>query len=1003
MRMGLGKGCLFGLAMLGALLGSGCHEPENIRSVEPVAAVDETELDFGEVPVGEWRERDVHVRNVGFVTFRAEEVLQLGNNPSFQVELVDGAGRVEPGKTRVVKVRFHPLREGPLTESLQVTTNAVRGTQLPVRVRGQGTPTRIRFEPAVVDYEVLEVDSERTLTVTVTNPVDLPVTLNVSGENADPFSPDTVTVPPFGTVQVKTRFFPRQMGSMAAQLEARTCDDCTPTSARLQGQSVSSAFVFEPAPVPFEQIPVHERTQSRTRARNITWRPVSLTRLATSDRAFTPLSNVEGQSVPSGGEVEVQMEFAARFSGPSTGTLTVNYASDRPRQAEVLLDASGGRPTLAVAPVSLDFGELPTGGKLEKTLRITNAGSNGNLVFRGVRAEGASAQFSVDVPRRGAQAYPWASGTWPALQTPGIEIAPGADFIDLKVYFEPTAPGSFQATLVLISDDPFTPERAITLTGRASATGPCTYSLLPQPRIDFGNLPPGRGAVLGFYFHNTGPETCAIKDIHLSNDAGGVFFMPGGRLTGIVAPYDSGFSAMIAFKSPTAGTFEGELSLTVNNPTQPRVVLPLRAVAQASCLIATPGYVDFGPVRYDCSPVPRRTLITNACPYPVTVDNGTIGAGTSEQFSQLTPPFSPRTLQPGEGFELEFAYARNKLGQHFSPYYLPVDTEPVPRMIPLLAETNHEGIQMDRFTQGTDSQLDVLFVVSNTTTMQSAQAKLRSAIPGWLERARAANVDLRLGVTTTGLVQRGTTCGGGASGGEAGRLFPVDNSRPRILSSASPDAAAGLQANLDVGLCHNLVQGLETMRQALSSPLIDGRDDPRTPQPNDGNFGFLRPAARAAVVVLADEDDHSGFDPESYVQFLQTLKGTGSSHRSALYALVPTDGRCTTAGSAAPRFSAVAQRTGGAVESICVGDYSRFLDGIVSRADGPQADFALTQTPQSTAEMTVRVAGQLVDSSRWTYDAARNAVIFNADAIPTSGQVVDIRYRSVCAAPPVAP
>ena len=33
----------------------------------------------------------------------------------------------------------------------------------------------------------------------------------------------------------------------------------------------------------------------------------------------------------------------------------------------------------------------------------------------------------------------------------------------------------------------------------------------------------------------------------------------------------------IAFKSATPGTFEGELSLTVNNPTQPRVVLPLRA------------------------------------------------------------------------------------------------------------------------------------------------------------------------------------------------------------------------------------------------------------------------------------------------------------------------------------------------------------------------------------------------------------------------------------------
>ncbi|MBF5044517.1 choice-of-anchor D domain-containing protein [Aggregicoccus sp. 17bor-14] len=1002
MRMGLGRGCLFGLVMLvGAL--SACHEPDDIRSVEPTAAVDESELDFGEVPVGEWRELDIHVRNVGFVAFRAEEVLQLSGNPSFVAELMDGASKVEPGKSKVVKVRFHPLKEGELAEKVQVTTSAVSGRQLPVRLKGLGTPTRIKFDPEVVDYETLEVDSDRTLTVTVTNPVDLPVTLKVAGDQADPFDADTVTVPPNGSVQVQTRFFPRDTGSMAARLEARSCDDCTPTSARLQGKSVASAFEFVPAPVPFEQIPVHEVTQSHTRARNITWRPVSLTKLATSDRAFTPLTAVGGQAVPPGGEVEVQMEFAARYSGPSTGTLTVNYASDKPRQAEVLLDATGGRPTLAVAPVSLDFGELPAGGKVGKLLRITNAGSNGNLVFKGVRATGGIAHFSVDPPARGKTSYPWAGGTWPDLQTGGIEIAPGTDALDLRVYFEPTAAGSFEATLILVSDDPFNPERTITLTGRATATGPCTYSLLPQPRIDFGNLPPGRGAVLGFYFHNTGPETCAIKDIHISNDAGGVFTMPGGRLAGIVAPYDTGFSAMIAFKSQVAGTFEGELELTVNNPTQPRVVLPLRAVAQASCIIATPAFVDFGPVRYDCQPQPRRTLITNACPYPVTVDDGTIGAGTSDQFSLLTPPAGLRTLQPGEGYELEFAYARNKLGQHFSPFYLPVEAEPVPRMVPLLAETNHEGIQMDRFTQGTDSQLDVLFVVSNTTTMDSAQAKLKAAVPGWLERARAANVDVRVGVTTTGLVQRGTTCPGGANGGEAGRLFPVDNSRARILSSTNANAATVLQQNLDVGLCHNLVQGLETMRQALSSPLIDSADDVRTPQPNDGNANFLRAAARAAVVVLADEDDHSGFSTESYVQFIQSLKGTGSSHRSAVYALIPTDGRCTTAGGSAPRFSDVAKRTNGAVESICVGDYGSFLDGIVKRAGGPQADFPLTQVPQSTDEMTVRVAGQLVDRTKWTYDAAKNSVVFAASAIPTSGQVVDIRYRSVCPAPPPNP
>ena len=128
--------------------------------------------------------------------------------------------------------------------------------------------------------------------------------------------------------------------------------------------------------------------------------------------------------------------------------------------------------------------------------------------------------------------------------------------------------------------------------------------------------------------------------------------------------------------------------------------------------------------------------------------------------------------------------------------------------------------------------------------------------------------------------------------------------------------------------------------------------------PNDGNLGFLRPTARLAVVVVSDEDDHSGFDPESYMQFLQAVKGTGMAHRTQLYALVPTDSRCTTAGGPGPRFSSVAQRTGGAVGSICTGDYGPFLDKLLQRAGEPQADFSLSATPNGTAEMSVRVQGQ---------------------------------------------
>jgi hypothetical protein len=1000
MAQGWGGRRVLGLAVLAAMLAA-CHEPGRTRSVQAAAVVDTEVLDFGEVPVGEWREREVLIRNVGYVPFFALEALALDGNPSYQVELVDGESRVLPGESKGVKVRFHPLREGLIEEQLRVDTDANLGSTHRVSIRGLGAPTPIRLHPSVLDFETLEVDSDRTLTLSVTNPVDLPLTLVVGGEHAAPFSADVVTIPPLSTQQVRTRYLPRELGKMGARVEVRSCEGCTATTAELVGNSVESAFVFEPTPVPFAPIPVHERTETWARARNITWRPVTIGSLVTTDYAFAPLSNLAGQTVGPGEAVVLEMRFAARTSGPSTAHLTVHYESDRARQAQVMLDARGGQPTLAVAPAALDFGELPAGGKVAQVIRISNGGSNGNLHLLGVRADGGVAHFGVDVPTRGAQGYPWQGGAWPALQADGLPVAPGDDALELTVYFEPKVEGSHRATLTLISDDRFTPERTIVLTGRARASGPCVYELKPQPALDFGNVAPGRGAVLGFYFRNPGRAECAVKDIHLSHDGGGAFFMPGGRLTGGILPYDTAFSAMIAFRPPAAGAYAGELKLTVNNPSYPTVTLPLKGMSQASCLVAAPSYVDFGAIRYDCATQPRRTLISNQCPHPITVDGATIGTGTSHQFQLTTPLSTPRTLNPGEGFELEVAYARDVHGQHYSPLFVQANSEPHPLLVPLLAETNHEGIQIDSYVQGTDSQLDVLLVVSNTTTMEPYQERLKAALPGWLEHARSEGVDVRVGVTSTGLLTRSHCTGSSTLGGEAGRLVPVEGSRSRVVGGTAAGAASTLQANItDVGLCHNLVQGLETTRQALSSPLVDSLDDPRTPQPNDGNAGLLRPPARLAVVVVADEDDHSGFATDSYIQFLQSVKGPGMSHRSQLYALVPTDRRCTTAGDSAERLSAVARATGGAVDSVCLGDYRPLLDQLIHRAGEPQADFPLSATPTGSAELAVRVQGRTVDPSLWEYDATRNAIVFQPGAVPRTGENIQIRYRSICRNPP---
>ncbi len=985
-----------GLAMaLFAILIGGCDDTGKVRHVDAIARFDASLLDFGEVPVGEWREAPITVMNASKVPFRVSEALQLDKHPAFYIDANTDA-RVPPFGSRDVIVRFHPIAEGAASDRVQVEVDATNRPDSPiVELRGVGVPTPIQFEPPALDFETLEIESDRTLEVTITNPVDLPLVLQLRGDAAAEFGAELASIPPNGRTTLKTRFAPTALGERLAQIEVRSCETCTPSQVGLRGLSVPHAFQFTPDPMPFQPTPMHSTTRSHTNVTNITWRPVTVRELVPDDAAFLPLTELRGRLLQPGEGVQLDMQFGPRFANQAGGSLAIRYDSDRAREAVLALDATGGSPQLALTPIDIDFGRLPVGGKVERVVRLTNAGTKGNLHLLGARGEGAWEQFSIGVPVDPAAApTPWLpEPLWPVRVAPNVPIAPGADYRDVRVFFNPTAPGLFEGQVVFVSDDLFNPERVVRVRGEAWDAGTCQGHIVPLPNLDFGNVPAGEWAILGFRFENMGVDVCAVKDIRLSNDGGGVFSMPGGELTGGVVLQADAFSAMIAFHTTTPGAFEGELELFVNNPENPRIALPITAISAESCLSASPTPLDFGPIRFDCAPVPRTTFVSNHCPAPVTVNNLWIGAGTSDQFAIATAPPVPLELQPGEGFEVEVSYARTILGQHYSPLYVGVPGDPAPYVVPMWAETNHVGTTTDRFVQGTANQLDVLFVVSNSTTMGAFQQRLADDIPGWIAAAEGAGLSLQVGVTTTGLVERGT-CTPPTMGAEAGRLVPADGSRARVVPGVTGQVAT-LQQNVRPGACHNLVQGLETMRMALSPPLITGADDPRSTLPNDGNLGFLRPSARLAVIFVADEDDNSGFSPDTYIQFLRNLKGPSMSHRVQAWAIVP-DGSCTTAGPSGARFAAVAQGTGGAIASVCSGSYDGLLSQASGRASGPQADFRLSFPVRAAEDITVTVDGQVVPPGEWSYDPATHTVVFAPWAVPSQGQTIEVSYVGDC-------
>jgi hypothetical protein len=201
-----------------------------------------------------------------------------------------------------------------------------------------------------------------------------------------------------------------------------------------------------------------------------------------------------------------------------------------------------------------------------------------------------------------------------------------------------------------------------------------------------------------------------------------------------------------------------------------------------------------------------------------------------------------------------------------------------------------------------------------------------------------------------------------------------------------------LQGNAQVGQCASVEQGFEAVRRALSEPLVSSVDDPRTPQPNDGNAGFLRDEAALVVVFVGDEDDHSPDSVDTYVRFFQGKKGEFQPQRMTIYAIAPTGVACGTAGGAGTRYAEATARTGGEVLSVCATDYAPLLRSVANKAFSPQDRFPLSELPDP-GTVAVRINGGPV-SNGWSYDGATNTVVFSPS--PAPGARVEIAYRRAC-------
>lgn len=417
-----------------------------------------------------------------------------------------------------------------------------------------------------------------------------------------------------------------------------------------------------------------------------------------------------------------------------------------------------------------------------------------------------------------------------------------------------------------------------------------------------------------------------------------------------------------------------------------------------SSIDVAPASIAFGTLGGGCEPFERPVSVRNDGDATVVILE--IGLRTGGPFSIVglpdPLPGAPLELAPRTEVSVIVRFDATEDGEYEDVLEVrgEIAGSSFVETVELSGRVAADGVRVDTFRQSEQSDADILFVIDNSCSMVAEQDALTRNFRSFIQIADSGLLNYQIGVTSTDVSVGDTSA--------RGRLEPVDaDPVDRIVTRASQPTPLqrfvtnGRAVGTEVGSGDE--RGLEAMRIALSEELLAGH-----------NFGFVRAQALLSVIIISDEYDQSpAEDLEVYEQALLDLKGGDPSQVSVSAVVGPLPGGCSGPGgdaTEAPRYTELARRMGGVVESICTSNWQEVLSRLSNTAFGLRARFALGERPGDPEAIEVRVDGLGIERldeigvARWRYQASTNSVVFVSRHIPGPGALVEIEYDTGCEA-----
>jgi hypothetical protein len=974
-----------------ALLAAGCSDSmggSRVRAVTGELVVDPAVVDFGDVAVGKEQRTTVLLRNDGLLPMPVDSLQSSATDAAFEVKGLPCT--VGAGETARVEVRYHPTVIGSHARSLSLAT--ATQANLPLDLRGHAVMGLAQLSSESIDFGDVVLNELGTQVLNLNNndgraQTDVTVAAPAGADAASFHVARNGTLPlgPEEALKVRIDFIPARAGAFSATVNVTPCPTCSAHAIALTGTGVVRLVDATPVAANFGEVKMGSSASQPFSVVNNSKSKLVLKAIELAgDPAFTAV--LDGQTAPialaPGQSMTGVLKFAPMSLGSQTSQVTLRVSDGAP--AQIALAGNGIGPVLDASPRTKYLGEVALGTSRSTTLTIGNLGLDPHkvapLAFGAVSIKSADAGWTV---------------TGPAA-TP---LEPG-DTAAVQIQFAPTAAGTSRAVLVLQSNDALNPSVEVPVSALARQLAPCNLTLNPGAALSFGAVPVNHPTTQGFEITNAGTDDCIVGEPSLSS-GGPAFHWPGLVIpSGRTLPPAGRMSMRIEFTPEQATAYAGGVDVYVSNPGSPRLHLSLDGSGDSGCFFLTPGAVDFGSAQTGCTAAEQTAYAVNQCPQTVTIT----GIATSSGPFHLGPgaPGTPVQVAPNSSIAIPIDYQAATPGDDIGQLRVTTDLRPgAPYQIGLTAGAQAEQNVTDQWEQSTP-KVDLLIVIDNSGSMDDEQKALADNLGVLWNRIALANADFHIAVTTTGMesyTAGWTQCPGGAQGGEAGRFFPVDNSRPRILTPQTPNVKDALFANTNVGLCHWDERGFDPIYAALSAPLINATKAPGTAQANDGNAGFLRDDARLSLLVVSDTDDADDItNPPPVTDWIPKLEAIkhGAHDLISFAGIVPMR-NCPSIEKVGDRYMNFAKAWGPGATTYDICDLNNFgvmLNNALGSLLQPLTSFPLSLHPRDAASLQVTVNGAPV--SGWTWDARSNRVVFPQGQAPAPGSHIAAKYLAAC-------